>query len=395
MPTKRRINWDVLRIVAVSCVLLQHATRVGPANHPELSRPPFVFGLEFGASTLVVISAFFACASLAKGEPARFLRSRLARLLPAYVVAATGTYVVLRHLAPAGWSELEPRDLLVNVFMLQSWFPDARLVDRSYWTLPVQVTGFVAGALLASRVRGRAVKALLWALVVVPVVIKDWAIPEGLFNTLYNGVGAHRAQLFAIGLAIWLWSKGRLGDRHLFALLTAALMAQAWHSADLRSTIAFGVLLIGVCAAAGGRDWDIAPVRLLTRPIRWLAGITYGVYLVHQELGYLVMAMVAPYGGAWLQLAFFFGAAVVLGWLLTAFVERPAHRVLTASRPTLAGLLLTARLHAAQSHLGSVGAVPFSRAPLWRPVSHASTSAAAPLTAGDSAPLPGLNSQPR
>ncbi|TQM83829.1 peptidoglycan/LPS O-acetylase OafA/YrhL [Saccharothrix saharensis] len=383
MPTKRRINWDVLRLLAVLCVLLQHATRVGPANHPELDRPHFVFGLEFGASTLVVISAFFACVSLSKGEPARFLRNRLARLLPPYLVAVLGTYAVLRHLAPDGWSELTSRDLLVNVLMLQSWFPDARLVDASHWTLPIQVTGFLAGALLASRLRGRSVKALLWTLVVVPVVVKDWAIPQGLFNTLYNGVGAPRAQLFAIGIAIWLWSRGRLGDRHLFALLTTALLAQAWHTADLPSTVGFGVLLIAVCAAAGGRDWDVAPVRLLSRPIRWLAGISYGVYLVHQELGYLVMARVAPHGGPWLELAAFTGSAIVLGWLLTAFVERPAHRALTASRPTVAGLLLTARLHAAQSHLGSVGAVPFSRAPLWRPVNHPSTSAAAPLTAGD------------
>ena len=394
MPTKRRINWDVLRILAVLCVLLQHATRVGPANHPELSRPSFVFGLEFGASTLVVISAFFACASLAKGEPGRFLRNRLARLLPPYVVAVLGTYAVLRYLAPPGWSELEPRDLLVNVLMLQSWFPDARLVDVSYWTLPVQVTGFVAGALVVSRIRGRAVKALLWALVVIPVAIKDWAIPEGPVNTLYNGLGAPRAQLFAIGVAIWLWSKGRLGDRHLFALLTAALLAQAWHSADLKSTIALGVAVIGVSAAAGGRDWDVAPVRLLSRPIRWLAGISYGVYLVHQELGYLVMAKVSPHGGAWFELAFFVASAIVLGWLLTKFVERPAHRALTASRPTVAGLLLTARLHAAQSHLGSVGAVPFSRAPLWRPVSHPSTSAAAPLATGDVA-LSGVSSHLR
>lgn len=385
MPTKRRINWDVLRILAVLAVLLQHATRVGPANHPELSRPSFVFGFEFGASTLVVISAFFACASLAKGEPGRFLRNRLARLLPAYVVAAVCTYAVLRYLTPDGWSELEPRDLVVNVLMLQSWFPDARLVDVSYWTLPIQVTGFVAGALLVSRIRGRAVKAMLWALIVVPLAVKDWTVDPGLVHTLYNGLGAQRAQLFAVGIAIWLWSKGRLGDRHLFALLTAALLVQFGHSGDLRSTIGFGVLLIGVCAAAGGRDWDIAPVRLLSRPIKWLAGISYGVYLVHQELGYVVMAKVSPYGGPWTELAFFTASAVVLGWLLTKFVERPAHRVLMASRPTMAGLLLTARLHAAQSHLGSVGAVPFSRAPLWRPVSHPSTSAAAPLTMGDDA----------
>ncbi|WP_447003411.1 acyltransferase family protein [Saccharothrix isguenensis] len=401
MPTKRRINWDVLRILAVLCVLLQHGTHAGPSVHPEIGRPHFAFTLEFGASSLVVISAFFACASLAKGEPARFLRNRLARLIPAYVVAATCTYTVLRYLAPDGWSHLEPRDLLFNILMLQNWVPDVRLVDFSYWTLPVQVTGFVAGALLVSRVKGGAVKVLLWALVAAPLVARLWTVEPGVVRALYDGLGVHRGQLFAIGVGIWLWSRGRIGDRHLFALLTAALLAQAVHSANFESTVGLGVLLIGVCAAAGGQDWDIAPIRALARPIRWLAGVSYGVYLVHQEIGYVVMAKVAPHGGPLAQLAAFLGTAVVLGWLLTKFVERPAHRALTASRPTLVGLLLSARLRGAQSHLGSVGAFPFNRAPLLRPVSHASTSAAAPLTvaaapltsasaplaAGDGAPL--------
>lgn len=388
MPTKRRINWDLLRVLAVLCVVLQHATHAGPAAHPEISAPPFAFDLEFGASALVVISAFFACAGLAKGEPARFLRNRLARLLPAYLAAATATYVVVRYVAPPGWSHAGPRDLLFNALMLQNWFPDVNLIDRSYWTLPVQVTGFVAGALLASRVRGAALKALLWALVVAPVALREQAAEPGLLNLLYNGLGAHRAQLFAIGVGIWLWSRSRLGDRHLFALLTASLLAQVVHTGDLRSTVGLGVLLIGVCAAAGGPDWDVAPVRALRRPIKWLAGISYGVYLVHQEIGYFVMVRVADLGPA-VGLAAFTGCAVVLGWLLTACVERPAYRALTANRrPAVVGLVLRA-----QSHFGSVGAVPFSRAPLWRPVSQPSTSAAAPLTVGDVSPA--LSSQPR
>ncbi|GAA1269721.1 acyltransferase family protein [Saccharothrix xinjiangensis] len=381
MPTKRRINWDVLRVLAVLCVVLQHATHAGPAAHPEISAPVFAFSLEFGASALVVISAFFACAGLAKGEPGRFLRNRLARLFPAYLAAATSTYVVVRWVAPPGWSHAGPRDFVLNALMLQNWFPGVNLIDYSYWTLPVQVTGFVAGALLASRLRGRALKALLWALVVVPVALREQAAAEpGLLNTLYNGLGAHRAQLFAIGVGIWLWSRSRLGEHHLFALLTAALLAQVVHTGDLRSTIGLGVVLIGVCAAAGGPDWDVALVRALRRPIKWLAGISYGVYLVHQEIGYFVMVVVASVTpDPLVELAAFTGSAVVLGWLLTRFVERPAYRALTANRrPAVVGLLLTA-----QSHLGSVGAAPPNRSPLWRPVNQPSTSAAAPPTSGD------------
>ncbi|RKT73464.1 peptidoglycan/LPS O-acetylase OafA/YrhL [Saccharothrix variisporea] len=392
MPSPRRINWDVLRVLAVLAVLLQHATHAGPSVHPELSPPLFTVSLEMGASTLVVISAFFACASLAKGEPARFLRNRLARLVPAYVVAAVCTYVILTRVAPDGWSQLQPGDLLVNALMLQNWFPGARLVDFSYWTLPVQVTGFVAGAVLASRVRGTKLKVLLWTLVAAPLVLRVWTVEPGAIRTLYDGFGLHRGQLFAAGVGIWLWSKDRLGTKHLAALLLAALTAQAVHSANVTSTVALGVLLLGVAACAKGPDWDIAPVRFLRRPVKWLAGISYGVYLVHQEIGYVAMAGVARFGPV-AELAVFLGTAVVLGWLLTALVEKPAFRALTAShRPAVVTLVLAARLHSAQSHLGSVGAVPFSSAPLWRPVSHPSTSAADPLTVG---PLVAVSSQLR
>ncbi|RKT56647.1 peptidoglycan/LPS O-acetylase OafA/YrhL [Saccharothrix australiensis] len=404
MPTPRRINWDVLRVLALAAVLLQHATHAGPAAHGELGPPVFTFPLEMGASTLVVISAFFACASLAKGEPARFLRNRLARLLPAYAVAATVTYVIVTRFAGEGWSAVEPRDLLANLLLLQHWLPEARLVDYAYWTLPVQVTGFVAGAVLASRVRGNALKALLWALVAGPLVLRLWTAEPGVVRVLYDGLGMHRAQLFAAGVGLWLWSRDRLGAGHLVALLLGVLAAQAHHTEDVPSTVGFGVLLVAVAACAKGPDWDVAPVRLVRRPVRWLAGISYGVYLVHQEIGYVAMAEVARFGPR-VELATFLGLAVVLGWLLTKFVERPAHRALTAgSRPLLVRLLLAARLHAArlhaarlhaaQSHPGSSGASPSSSAPLLRPVSHPSTAAAEPpTTAGPS--FPAANSQPR
>ncbi|GGP50818.1 acyltransferase [Saccharothrix coeruleofusca] len=394
MPKTRRINWDVLRVLAVLAVLLQHATHAGPSAHPEIGSPAFTVSLEMGASALVVISAFFTCASLAKGHRARFLRNRLARLLPAYAVAATCTYGVLRYLAPQGWSHLEPRDLLLNVLMLQNWFPDVRLVDFSYWTLPVQVTGFVAGALLASRVRGRALPPLLWGLVLGPLVLRLWTVEPGLVRTFYDGLGVHRAQLFAAGVGIWLWSKGRLGDGHLIVLLAAALGAQWVHSADLESTLGLGVLLVGVCAAAAGPDWDVWPVRVLARPVQWLAGISYGVYLVHQEIGYVVMERLTGFG-PWVQLVAFTGVAVALGWLLTKLVERPVYRLLTTShRPVLVRLLLAGRL-TLHSQLGSAGAVPSSRVPSWRPVSHPIASAAAPLSEVDASLPVVVNSQLR
>src|SRR5580765_1606501 len=35
-PTQRKLSWDVVRVVAVYSVVLQHITHQAPINHPEL-----------------------------------------------------------------------------------------------------------------------------------------------------------------------------------------------------------------------------------------------------------------------------------------------------------------------------------------------------------------------
>jgi peptidoglycan/LPS O-acetylase OafA/YrhL len=331
-PTKhRKINWDVIRVLAVFAVVFQHATHAGRINHPELGPSPVEFPLQIGASALVVISAFFACASLAKGRPGNFLRGRMARLVPAYAAAVLLTYAVLTLLAPQGWSHLRPRDLLFNLLMLQNWVDDVRFVDFSYWTLPVQVSGFLAAAaLFAGRLgHGAWLRGLLWVLPVVPLVVRLWVDQLDWLHTLYIGLAMHRMHLFAVGAALWLWSRGRLAGWQTAALAGLALGAQYVHTADGSSTAGFAVLLGLMAFAAIGPDWNVAPLRPLAPLVRWLAGISYGVYLLNQEIGYLLMRGVHDLGGGALpQLAVAVGAAVLLGWLLTVCVERPAHRLL-------------------------------------------------------------------
>jgi peptidoglycan/LPS O-acetylase OafA/YrhL len=95
----------------------------------------------------------------------------------------------------------------------------------------------------------------------------------------------------------------------------------------------FAVMLGLIAAAARGPDWDVAALRLLRRPIAWLAGISYGVYLVHQQLGFVLARVLVENGfGGWSRLVLVFAAAVVAGWALTVLVERPAHRWLTRRR---------------------------------------------------------------
>lgn len=398
--TQRRLSWDVLRVVAVCSVIVQHITHQAPINHPELGPYPFSLPLQFGASTLMVISAYFVCVTVRRGDTGRWLGKRLARVLPAYLVAVLATYLVSRiaavminHYRFAGpisllfgdplpatggpafpWYLPSLQDLVGNLLMIQAWSPDLHWIDASYWTLPAQVMAFTAAAILWRRGRwgtGR-LAVLLWSIVILPLVIRFvWRGDDAAqwIKSGFDGLALHRVALFGAGVAIWLWTAKRMSGKHLAGYLVAVLVAQDAHAyfTDTRSTLAFGVILLAIVAAAGGPDWNAGVLRRAAPVITWLAGISYGLYLVNQELGFVVARALLTAGvGAWGRIVSCVAVIVLLGWLMTRMVERPAYRWLTEPVP--------------QPQAGSSGTSPLRPVPLPRPVSQASMAGAGPLT---------------
>jgi peptidoglycan/LPS O-acetylase OafA/YrhL len=61
---RRSVSWDVLRSGFVLLVVIYHSTFVAPIVHPELAPRPFSFSHQVGASLLLVVSAYFAAATV-------------------------------------------------------------------------------------------------------------------------------------------------------------------------------------------------------------------------------------------------------------------------------------------------------------------------------------------
>jgi peptidoglycan/LPS O-acetylase OafA/YrhL len=341
--SKRRISWDVVRVLCVFLVVLYHSTSLGPSVFTELIPRKIEFPFQVGASMLLLISAYFACVSIRKGDMARYWWNRVARILPPFLFAVVVTFFVLRLAGPEGWFTPTVRDLVGNWLMLWNWKPqDWAYIDGSYWTVPLQLGAFTAAALLwRSRWgNGRRLRALLWAAVLVPIAQWPYRImpPPETYRTLVDGFGFHRYHLFVAGVAIWLWSTKRMSSRHFTLLLGACMAAHALHNhalgpdglvADWGSTVALWVGMCVVTLAAGGPDWNrFVPSRWIPK-IQWLAGISYGVFLMHQTIGYILMRRLQDLGvGPTLQTAAMLGCAVLLGWALTRAVEQPVHRYL-------------------------------------------------------------------
>ncbi|MEV6287917.1 acyltransferase family protein [Kribbella sp. NPDC051770] len=336
MAPSRRLSWDVVRVVAVAAVVLNHAAFEGPVLHPELGEPLGRHPFQVGASILLVISAYFVCVTVRKGSTLRWLWKRICRVLPPYLAAVLATYTLLVLFGPDNWILPTPRDLWGNLTLIASLDPTVRLIDGSYWTLPLQLLAFAAAALLWPRGIGAPsrITVLLWVMVVAPVILQwnDRILHSPLVvQQVWNGFGFHRLQLFAIGVAIWLWAQRRMGAVQLGALLVATVYAQYVHTADLPSSLGIGAFLVLVAFAARGPDWTV--FTRVRRPVQFLARISFGLYLLNQEVGYLIAYHLMTLGlGRPLQVAGSIAGVVVLAWLLTKYVEEPAFRVLKGTR---------------------------------------------------------------
>ncbi|HEY2764582.1 MAG TPA: acyltransferase [Pseudonocardiaceae bacterium] len=345
---QRMVSWDVLRVLSVLMVLAYHATFIGPIVERVLQPRQINFPWQVGASSLLMISAYFTAQSLSRADPWRFWWSRISRLLPPFVASVLFTWVVLQLLAPDDWWRPTLKQLGGNLLMLWSVYPrDIGYIDGSYWTLPLQLMAFsVAAVLVACSWRsGRRLWLVLWSAVLVPLAqlpIRQHNPPE-LYRIVVDTAGCHRMHLFVLGVALWLWSTRRIGHLHGLALGSVCLVAHAVHTAvpgvgvDVGAVVGLAVVLVLACSAARGPDWGRLLPPAAQVGVRWLAGISYGVYLLHQTVGFLVMRWVNHLGaGPLLEVLSMTATSVLLGWLLTHFVERPISRAARrwSPRPT-------------------------------------------------------------
>jgi peptidoglycan/LPS O-acetylase OafA/YrhL len=111
---RRHVSWDLLRCGFVLLIVLYHTTYVAPIVHPELASRRFAFSHQVGASLLLVISAYFACATLQRSTVVRYWWGRMARLLPTFAASVLLTWAVMRYVAPPEWYIPSIRDLVGN-----------------------------------------------------------------------------------------------------------------------------------------------------------------------------------------------------------------------------------------------------------------------------------------
>jgi peptidoglycan/LPS O-acetylase OafA/YrhL len=292
----RENNFDVLRLLGASLVLVSHAFVVSGAAEPTIGRWPLG---TFGVEIFFAISGFLIAMSWLNRPGLRgFAVRRGLRILPALAVAVVLSALLL---GPA-ITTLSPSAYLTNpetpgyvadnlvsiasggflhgialdlpgVFQTQ---PD-HAVNLSLWTLPIEVRAYGILALLGivGLLRGTfaLTAAAFFALSVAPAGVVDLPLIGSPLDFLRgaDGLAAHLTAMFFVSAALYRY-RARIPLR-LDLVLVAVVATVALLGTPLeRPVLLIAVPYVVLCAAY----LSSSGLRRLTLP----GDVSYGVYLV-------------------------------------------------------------------------------------------------------------------
>lgn len=298
-------------------------------------------GITEGAGFLGVALFFlisgFVIAHTAQHECRRsFIVKRVLRIYPP-LLAAIALTLALSHGETVGISGIPWRKVVLSATLMDVFASVPHPVMAVSWTLSIEMLFYFLLAPLIPLVHTRpaAVAAILTTWSVLVTDLCDWWYRATRFGPPHAvGVVLEYLPVFACGMIAWTWWSGRVGGRRALALgmlAIGAVIHNVWRSqpAYLAGTdghvrqIVYAVILFVVFLRMSGRI-------SVAVPIRWLAKVSYSVYLIHFALGFWLLDRLIPrvdYTAALVAAIAAIGATSALFW---RYVERPSQRLARA-----------------------------------------------------------------
>ncbi|KAB7730012.1 acyltransferase family protein [Rudanella paleaurantiibacter] len=348
---------DLLRLLAAMSVLVFHyafrgyaADNLSPVQYPALE-PVAKYGY-LGVELFFIISGFVVLMSAEHKTVRQFVVSRVVRLYPAFWVACTLTFVVLKlfgpqpgGLNPSPYLEVYGRQYLFNLTMLQYFFGQ-RDIDGVYWTLTYEML-FYGLVVLLIALRGMPRLTLLIGCWLAYGVLSEITAPDAPLNTV---LFPKYSPLFCAGMIFYRLAQRRLAQHRLLERTDPVwqlygLLVCSWVMA-LRNALAyadeqqayfhtyFSPVVVGVAITGFYLTfWAIIRRKLYLGQSPGLAvagALTYPLYLLHHNIGYVLFRrlghLVEPYS----LLIGITLAMLLMAYALHRLVEKPMSRWLRA-----------------------------------------------------------------
>ena len=352
-PNAGRIaTLDLLRLVAALAVVAYHYLFRGAAGDPLMPIAyPEVAGLAIygylGVNLFFLISGYVISWSAEGRSGQDFAVARFTRLYPAFLVCMTITFVVLLAAGNPAFP-VTFAQFLANIFMFSPALGQP-FVDGVYWSIILELVfyfwvmlavatglfdryrlGFIAGMLLVAAINETFLGSGAVRMAFVTEFAPWFALGMLAQFVQRRGISTEAALIVAAALVLSLahmtLTRDWMAAHYGVALSNAGLVA---------ANIAI-VAIFAVALAAGGA------VRATAATFA-IGGLTYPLYLLHQNIGYVAIGALAPMAGRWLAALAVTAAMIALSWAVWRYVGTPLRRRL-ATRLTAASAWATAKI---------------------------------------------------
>jgi peptidoglycan/LPS O-acetylase OafA/YrhL len=323
LTSGRLLELDGLRGLASLMVVVYHYTTWYEQSLGYSSTQPIFefWGGMTGVYLFFMVSGFVIFMSLDHNSRlSHFLISRVARLYPAYWFAVLFTFILL-SLYPIPGREVTFLQALVNLTMFQKWV-QVPPIDGVYWTLAVELTFYFYMSILLMLNLLRFINSIisLWLALILAnnllILLFGIDVPSSIQFIFFLEYGA----LFFSGISFYLiYSKRTDNALHtatnlLFSFVLCCLCFQEVSG----YIIAFHIVFFLIVKGYGG---------VLRSPaLIFLGSISYSLYLIHQNFGYIVIAFLELNGVAnsvsVIVVPIF--VSIFISWMIFKFVEVPA-----------------------------------------------------------------------
>ncbi len=317
MSKHRLLELDALRGVAAFCVVLYHYIyRYDEIySHPEMS-VAWIQVAEFGVQLFFMISGFVIFWTLNRTQrPLDFIVSRFSRLYPVYWAALFVTFAVVSLFGLPG-REVALTEAVMNVLMFHEYLFVPH-VDGVYWTLTVELTFYFWMFTLYLTSRLDSVESYSLVIIFFSVLhsLGVLDIPAPIYKILLM----RDLPMFLAGICFYrLMSDG--GDKRRIMLTLCLTLLSSLAIYSWREFCIFAGFYAVFFLATSNR----LPI-LSVRPLVALGAISYSLYLVHQNIGYVIINYTYQLGiNPILGIIAAVLVSIAIATVLTKYVEKPS-----------------------------------------------------------------------
>jgi peptidoglycan/LPS O-acetylase OafA/YrhL len=323
---------DLLRMIAVLAVILFHYGYRGPnaLGVADVALPEIAAFAKYGylgVQLFFVISGFVIAYSAEGRTATAFAIARVARIYPGFLFCMTVTFfATLAFGAPR--FDATVSQWVANLFIAAPALKQSYM-DSAYWTIVYEVIFYawiyllIASGLFRRRID---VVVLIWLTLSLlnETALQSYAVRK-IFLTDQSG-------FFAAGLLLYEMFKGRRDAalQCLFALATAGAVLQGLANVQWFREPFDDWTVASLCLASILAVMLAVRVRRVPLPagvVLAIGGLTYPLYLLHQQVGYIALQRLAEVTHIGVLVLMIVTALVAASWAVWRYVERPVQRM--------------------------------------------------------------------